>query len=444
MFKYIFAFLICVASLQAQTFNEAKMDSLFNLIESNHKGMGSFSIFSNGEEVYQKSFGFSNVATNEKANNLTKYRIGSISKTFTATIIMQLVEEGKVTLSTLLSDYFPSIPNADKITIEDLLRHRSGLFNITETEDLRAWVEKPQSREKMIERIIANGTNFEPNEKTQYSNTNFVLLSFIAEDIENKDFSNILDTRIIKPLQLKRTEYGKPINPKDNEALPYVFENSEWKEIKLQTDMSIPMGAGAIVSTATELNQFFTNLFSGKLISTESLEAMKNAKEGMGLGLMKLPFEEKEVYGHGGSIDGFQSFAAYFPEDNVSIALTTNNLYTQVSGIFIGAVKTYFGMECTLPDFSPKETIEVTSEELDKYLGTYSSPNFPIDIYITKDGNTLIAQGEGQPSFPLDAIGPDIFYSENVMITLTFQPEEKKMLVDQGGQTYELTKNKKE
>ena len=440
MIKYIFAFLICVSSIKAQTFNEAKLDSLFNTIESNNKGMGSFSIFSNGEEIYQKSFGFSNVATNTKANSLTKYRIGSISKTFTATIIMQLVEEEKITLNTLLSDYFPTVPNADKITIEHLLRHRSGLFNITESEDLKSWISKRQTRQKMIERIIANGTNFEPNEKTQYSNTNYVLLSYIAEELEKKDFATILDNRIIKPLALKRTEYGRLIEPKNNEALPYYFEGSAWKEIKLQTNMSVPKGAGAVVSTPTELNTFFINLFNNNLVSNASLESMKNAEEGMGLGLMKLPFEEKEVYGHGGSIDGFQAFAAYFSNDNVSIALTTNNLYNHVSGVFIGAVKTYFGMDFTIPDFSPKETIEVTSEELEQFIGTYSSPNFPIDIYITKNGNTLIAQGEGQSSFPLDALESNTFYSENVMIKLTFQPEQNKVLVEQGGQTYELTK----
>ncbi|PVW13193.1 serine hydrolase domain-containing protein [Marixanthomonas spongiae] len=440
MLKYIFSCFICIASLQAQTFNKAKLDSLFSVIEANNKGMGGFSIFSNGEEVYNKSFGFSDVATQAKANDLTKYRIGSISKTYTAAIIMQLVEERKINVNTLLSKYFPTVPNADKITVESLLRHKSGLFNITQTKDLRAWVEQPQSRKKMIERIIDNGTNFEPNEKTQYSNTNFVLLSYIAEEVEMKDFATILDERIIKPLNLKRTEYGKPIKPSNNEALPYIFENSEWKEIKLQTNMSIPMGAGAVVSTATELNQFFTSMFTGTLLSTASLRAMINAEEGMGLGLMKLPLEDKEVYGHGGSIDGFQAFSAYFPAENVSMSLTTNNLYTQVSGVFLGAVKIYFEMNYTLPDFSPKETIEVTSEQLDTYLGTYGSSAFPIDIYITKDGDTLIAQGEGQPRFPLDAVGPHIFYSESVMIKLTFQPKENKLIVHQGGQTYELSR----
>ncbi|HHC79903.1 MAG TPA: class A beta-lactamase-related serine hydrolase [Flavobacteriia bacterium] len=440
MAKYIFVFLICFGSMSAQTFDKSKMDSLFNLLEHNQKGMGSFSIFSNGKEIYQKSFGFSNVSDKTSANELTKYRIGSISKTYTATIIMQLVEEGKIKLNTLLSKYFPKIPNADKITIESLLRHQSGLFNITNDENFSIWMVEPQTRESMIERIIKNGTTFEPKEKTEYSNTNYILLSYIAEIVENKNFRNILENRIIKPLHLKRTEFGNKINPANNEALSYNFENSEWKLIESQTDMSGPMGAGGIVSTPTEVNIFFTNLFSGNLVSANALSQMENAKNGVGLGLMKLPLGDKEIYGHGGSIDGFESFAAYFPKDKLSLVLTTNYLYTQISNVFIGAVQIYFGMDYKLPDFAPLKTIELKPEELDVYLGKYSSPNFPIDITITKDGNILLVQGEGQPQFPIDAISKDTFYSEKVMITLKFLPEKKKMMVEQGGQVYELTK----
>ncbi len=437
MSKYIFAFLICFGSIQAQTFNTSKMDSLFTLLEDNNKGMGSFSIFSDGSEIYQKSFGFSDLSNNKRANNLTKYRIGSITKTFTAAVIMQLVEEGKLNLGTLLSEYFPEIPNADKITIEDLLRHQSGLFDLTADENLTEWMTKPQSREKIIERIMDNGTVFEPKEKTEYSNTNYILLSYIAEIIDNKKFEEILETRIIEPLNLKRTEFGKKINAANNEALSYNYE-AEWKLIDEQTDMNFPMGAGAIVSTPTELNIFFSHLFSGNLVSDNSLSQMKNAQNGIGFGLMKLPLGDKEVYGHGGSIDGFQSFAAYFPKEKVSFALTTNYIYTQVSNIFIGAVQIYFGMDYKLPDFSPIKTVQLSDEELEIYSGTYSSPDFPMDIIITNDGNKLMAQGEGQSSFSLDAIEKNIFYSENVMITLKFIPEQNKMIVEQSGQTFEL------
>src|SRR5690606_25826233 len=134
-YKVLIVFLLFTFSSGAQEFNKLKMDSLFLLIDENQKGMGSISIFENGQEVYQNSFGYASLEDSVRASKKTKYRIGSISKTFTAAITMKLIEEGKLALDTKLNEYFPEIKNSDKITIEHLLRHRSGIFNLTSTHD---------------------------------------------------------------------------------------------------------------------------------------------------------------------------------------------------------------------------------------------------------------------------------------------------------------------
>jgi len=126
--------LFCVR-LNAQEIDKEKMDSLFTLIESKGKGMGSISLFQDGNEVYHNSFGYADIENNIEATEMTKYRIGSVSKIFTATIIMQLVDEKKLSLETTIDQYFPNLPNVNKITIEQLLRHRSGLHNFTDDED---------------------------------------------------------------------------------------------------------------------------------------------------------------------------------------------------------------------------------------------------------------------------------------------------------------------
>ena len=157
------------------------MDSLIAHIDANEKGMGSISIFANGNVVYESAFGYANIAQEIPATVKTKYRIGSISKTFTASIIMQLVQEGKLQKDTKLSAFFPEVKNADKITLEQLLKHQSGIFNFTSAQDYQKYMEKPLSREQLLKKIVANGSVFEPGEKTEYSNTNYVLLSLIAE-----------------------------------------------------------------------------------------------------------------------------------------------------------------------------------------------------------------------------------------------------------------------
>ncbi|MGM0408372.1 MAG: serine hydrolase domain-containing protein, partial [Bacteroidota bacterium] len=300
-------------NIQAQDFDQAKMDSLFSTIEINEKGMGSISIFKNGNEVYQNSIGFTSIEENIPLTNQTKFRIGSVSKTFTATIVMKLIEQGKISLDDKLGNYFPEILNSETITIEHLLKHRSGIYNFTSAEDYVTWMEQPITRDELVEKIVSHGSVFEPDEKTEYSNSNYVLLSFIIEDITGKNFSEILSDFITQPCKLNDTYLGSKINLSQNEADSYTMLK-DWK-MSTETDMSVPMGAGAIVSTPTDLNRFLYCLFNHQLISAESLDKMTNIQDGMGLGIFQVPFYDKKAFGHTGGIDGFQSNAFFFPKE---------------------------------------------------------------------------------------------------------------------------------
>jgi D-alanyl-D-alanine carboxypeptidase len=414
-----------------------KLDSLFDIVNSKEKGMGSISIFSNGKEFYQRSIGYSEVAKNLEANAITKYRIGSITKTFTAVAIMQLIEEDKLKMSSYLSDFFPEVPNSEKITLEHLLRHESGIFNVTDDEDFTTWMKKSQTREAMLKRIIKNGTLFEPGDETRYSNSNYLLLSYIAEIVEKKDYAAIVGDRIINKLHLKNTFYGGKINAEDNQARSYVKAKSNW-EVTPETDMSVPMGAGGLVSTPKDLNTFYYNLFEGNLVLKASLVAMKTTKDGTGLGLMKLTFNEFEVYGHGGGIDGFSSIAVHFPKEKITASYISNATDYPLNSIFIEAVKITLGLPYQIPDFLPAKALK--PELLDQYKGNYGSAEFPIDVAIFHKEGILYAQGTGQPPVPLDAAGENIFKADQLMLKLTFIPTEEIMLLEQGGKTTELKK----
>ena len=183
----------------SQNFDEVKLDSLISRIERHNKGMGSISIFQKGKEVYQISYGYENIEKDIHATKKTKYCIGSITKSFTATIIMQLIEENKLSLDTKLANFFPKIPYSKDITIEQLLRHRSGLVNYTNSPYFHSWSDTARTKSEMVEKFIENGAGFKPSEMSQYCNTNYVLLSFIAQKIEGKDYSEILTERISKP-----------------------------------------------------------------------------------------------------------------------------------------------------------------------------------------------------------------------------------------------------
>ncbi len=161
---------------------------------------------------------------------------------------------------------------------------------------------------------------------------------------------------------------------------------------------------------------------------------MQDIKDGFGLGLLAAPFYDKRGYGHTGGIDGFQANAFYYPEDKVSIAVTSNGVVYPLNEIVVAALSIYFDRNYELPEFHKAE--EISSEKLDNYTGTYSAPNLPIKITISKKENTLIGQGTGQPSFPLEYMGNNKFKYEQAKLEMEFFPDENKMIMIQFGQKY--------
>ncbi|HYG40579.1 MAG TPA: serine hydrolase domain-containing protein [Cytophagales bacterium] len=412
------------------------MDRFFDLVESKRRGMGSVSIFKDGKEVYQKTYGYANLKDSTLANQETKYRIGSISKTFTAAIIMQLIDEKKIKLETKLADYFPSLSNSEKITIEHLLRHQSGLYNFTSSKDFLNWHFQPKTKTELVELFIKNGSVFQPGEKTEYSNTGYVLLSFIGEKIENKEFSQILKERITGPLELKNTFYGGRIIPENNEAYSYV-RSTAWVQSP-ETNLSIVVGAGALTSTPSDVNRFYNSLFSGKVVSENSLkEMLRYDEKNFGIGLGQLLLQDKVGYGHDGAIDGFQSSVVYFPKEKVSIALTSNGHLMPMKETMEGIISIYFGRNFNMPVF---EEIKLSNEELASYTGNYYCSKLNQKVFIFIKDNNLIGQAEGQPPLLLEPYEKHQFKNEQAMIKVTFIPEKNKMILDQAGNKFEYIK----
>ena len=141
------------SNLNQGGFPKAKLDKYFKALEDNNKFMGSIAVSKQGEIIYLKSTGFSDIENNVKANKYAKYRIGSISKTFTAVLVMKAVEEKKIALNQSIAKYFPSIKNAKKISVNHLLSHRSGIFNYTANSDFSTWHTQPKTEKELIEII---------------------------------------------------------------------------------------------------------------------------------------------------------------------------------------------------------------------------------------------------------------------------------------------------
>lgn len=427
--------LLLSANAFSQTFNKEKLDQYFNNLEQNNKFMGSIAVSKNGNILYSKTIGFADVNTQQKANENTKYRIGSISKTYTAVLVMKAVEANKIKLSETIEKYFPSIINAKKITIEQLLSHRSGIHNFTDDEDYLTWNTKAKTEKEMVEMIAKKGSDFEPNSKFSYSNSNYVLLTYILEKAYKKNYSEILKAEITQPLNLKNTYLGSKINSKNNEAQSYKFDKN-WL-IEPETDISIPLGAGGIESTPKDLTAFSDALFSGRLVSNKSLELMKTMKDGYGLGLFQVPFYDYKGFGHTGGIDGFTSTFTHFDQDNISFALTSNASTYNNNNIAIAVLSAVYNKNYDIPNL---KTITLKPEDLVKYIGVYSTTQIPLKIEITNNNGVLTAQATGQSSFPLDATDKDIFAFEKAGVVLEFKPENKTLILKQNGAEFNFIK----
>ncbi|SDS02636.1 CubicO group peptidase, beta-lactamase class C family [Gillisia sp. Hel1_33_143] len=432
------SFLLIGFSTIAQELNTAKLDSLFSLISLKDKAMGSFSIFQDGEEIYKHSIGFEDISKNEPASHLTRYRIGSVSKTFTAVLFLKLVEEGKVGLETTLDNFYPEIPNAQNITMEFLLDHHSGLFNYTSQDSYIKLMESPRSKEEMLQLFIKNGTIFSPGSRFQYSNTNYALLTFIIEDLEKQNFATVLKERITKPLGLKNTYFGGKIISANNEAFSYKKRRA-WM-LETETDMSNALGAGGLVSTPTEINTFFTALFNNKVLKAETLEQMIALKDRYGLGISRIRLEDKEGFGHSGGIDGFSAIGYYFPEEKLAYSFVLNGLDMNSSELIKGPLSIYFHKDYSLPVFEMEYRTDLS--DLQSYEGTYASPMLPIKLDVFIEDGSLLVQGTNQPAFILYAVDKDKFKNDLLKLKIEFKPSESKLILSQGGGIFELTKEK--
>jgi len=408
-----------VAFSQSKPQFSLRLDSLLNTLETNNKAFSSVTITQNGQVVYSHATGFIDdpVKNQVKANPGTRYRIGSISKMFTSVMILQLVEEQKLSLDTPLSGFFKKIPNAEKITISDLLDHHSGLYSFTNSEDYVKWMTEPRTQKQLLDLFASQEPVFAPGEKGEYSNTNFVILGYIIEEITHKTYQENLTERITGRIGLKNTGYGSKINHSGNEASSFEFIDNKWV-VQPETDMSIPHGAGAVTSTTPDLTSFIDALFNGKLLQKETLNLMTNMKDGFGLGIFKIPFYEKSAFGHNGSIDGFVSSLGYFPDEKVAVAFCSNGMNYSMNDILIGILSIYFEKPYSLPVFN--KAVDIAADKLAAYEGEYTSEQIPIGLTIKREGDKLTGQGTGQPAFPLEAVSETEFRFDKAGIVIVF------------------------
>ncbi|RIV41835.1 serine hydrolase domain-containing protein [Flagellimonas pelagia] len=420
---------------QAQQVSQEQLDTFLNTLAQQDKFMGTLQVSRNGQKIYGTQYGFANLETKVPATENTLYRVGSISKTFTAVLILKAVEEGKLSLSQTLDAFFPSIPNSEKITVAQMLNHHSGIHNFTNGPGFMEWRTQPKTEQEMVQIIAAGGSDFVPGIQAAYSNSNYVLLSYLLQQVYQQPYAVILQEKILDPLHLQHTQFGDATLPEAKKTRSYTYQIG-WQPVA-DTHYTIPMGAGGILMSAPDLVKFIEALFQGKLLSKTSLETMLTQTDGYGMGIFEAELFHKKAYTHDGKIDGFNAFYYYFPEEKTTYALLSNAENYELGQVNQAVLAYTFGEPFDLPTLP---TYTVTKEDLAPYLGVYGSTESSLVIKVTHEDNHLLAQPEGQQIYPMDAVAKDQFKHYKSGVTLEFDPSQGSMTMKQGTQNIHFTK----
>lgn len=447
--KILFASLLTLAlfaAAQAQTLDKAKLDQFFDRLAEKNKAMGSLVIAKDGNVLYTRAIGYGQISGTEKKplTAANRFRIGSITKMFTAAMSLQLVEEGKLKRTDTLDKFLPQVPNAKKITIEQILWHRSGIPNVRREQNAQGNANTiPVTKDEILAQIVKATPDFEPDTKRSYSNSGYQVLGLILEKVTGKSYEEVLKERISAKIGLKDTYLATGnIDVSKDEALTYMNFGDGWKSVS-ETHPSILFSAGAIVSTPHDLAKFIQALFDGKIVSKENLDQMKTIRDGEGAGMEAMTFAGKTFYGHIGGADNYGAVLAYQPEEKLAVAYTTNAKVYPVRDIMNGIMDIYYNKPFQIPTL---ESIAVSLEVLDKYVGVYSTPEAPVKFTITRNGATLYAQPPGAGSaVPLEATAQDKFKLDNgtpTGIVFEFDTAKNQMTIKRGGGQRVFTKDK--
>lgn len=292
----------------------------------------------------------------------TYFRIASNTKTMTAAVIMQLAEEGKLSLDDPVSKYIAGVPNGADITIAELLEMRSGLYNYTNAPEISATIDRNPTKvwtpAELLAIAFAHPPNFPPGTAYEYCNTNYALLGMIAEKVDRKPLAQAMHDRLFAPLHLQHTELPAPaVNtiPKpyshgylygsSSVALvgepPYTPEQKAAARAgtlrpKDYTDVnhSVAMAAGGAISTAKDLSTWIKALVTGRVLNAkyqslwlDSLRPEDPSKpkgQRYGYGISQMSWGPNTIYFHGGETPGYNSFIGYDPNNRVALVVWTN------------------------------------------------------------------------------------------------------------------------
>lgn len=436
MRKITFSLVVVFLSAQliAQSV-EKKIDELLNAYSSQNKLNGVVLVAQKGKVIYQKGFGYRNAEEKIPNDVNSIFQIGSITKQVTAAVIMQLQQEGKLSVQDKLSKYFPGFVNGDKITIENLLTHTSGIYNYTnDTVIMKNDITKHYSQEQMLTLFKSYPSDFEPGTKWNYSNSGYSILGYIIDKVEGKPYEKVVRDRIFQPLGMAHSGFDFTDLSSSDKTKGYFSLNPKPIPAPI-VDSTIAYSAGAVYTTLGDWYKWERSISTDKILTPASWKTVftpfKN-KYGYGWGIDSL--YGRLTTAHGGGIHGYTSFIVRFPQDETVVIAFDNSSSNALSAISKSVAAILFDQQYEIP--VAKKEIKLDSNTLKQYIGEYQlTPAFTITISLGENG--LKGQATGQPAFDLFAEKENVFFLKVVEAKVEFVKDANgnitELILDQNG-----------
>ena len=402
-----------------------KLDTLVSAYAKMNKFNGSVLVEKNGVILLNKGYGYRNAATKTPNDEQTIFQLGSITKQFTSTVILKLQAEKKLSVSDKLNKYFPNYPKGDSITIQELLTHTSGIYNYTNDRDfMKDGATKPATREKMMALFMNKPLDFSPGTDWNYSNSGYLLLGYIIEDVTKKTYEQAVRNYIFTPLHMIHSGFDFTDLKSKEKATGYFQLNDKETVAAPIVDSSVSFSAGAIYSTTGDLYLWHKALEQNRILSKEQQEmAYTPVKNNYGYGWGIDSIEGKRRVAHSGGIFGFTTNISRVPADDICIILLSNASDPTLQDITGNIYAVLYNKPYELP--KERTAIKLPVEKLKEYEGEYEiNPDLHVIVSV-KEGD-LIAEPTGQPTVVLYAEKEDSFFVKSPDLQIDFTRDDNK------------------
>jgi len=376
----------------------AKIDAVMSAVYKPGQPGAAIIVQKDGRTIIRKGYGMADLELGVPVAPDMVFRLGSITKQFTAVSILSLAQEGKLSLQDEITKFLPDYPTQGKrITVEHLLTHTSGIQSYTDMPEWLPLWRKDMTPKELVDLFKDKPMQFEPGRSWSYNNSGFVLLGAIIEKVSGKTYEQFVDERIFKPLGMSSSYYGSTerIIPR---RIPGYEEGESGFVNASYLSMTQPYAAGSLLSTVDDLARWSEAVFAGKVVGKAWLDKaltpfklVNGESTGYGYGWFVAEVGGHRSIEHGGGINGFTTYEMTFPDDHLFIAILTNSAIAGRDPEPRAVKIAWLALGLTEPE---RKVVSVTAKDLDGIAGVYVNERQD-EYYFSRSGAKLFAQSKG-------------------------------------------------